>query len=557
MGDCLRTANQCVPSLHERWVVFALMRDMERKTSAHGGQNSQGMSFKLNFAKATKTHDMFRAYLQHAYLLLLDKAIGFERDSRDVYQLLLHQYPNSAQVIRGYGALLRDIYRDDDTAVLLFTEANIIEEDTTVTETMSRVSGGSKMSSIAGQSSGQQKKKKKRNDSGATLHLDEGEKALLPMFIPIVIMSGIVIVGVMAAMFVVVLMTFTACSVTTNQVSHVANMISSILDMVHYSNFFMLRSQYTDAQLESMNVTFMPSISLITRVFERRATTLGEGLDEVSQEASATNEFSTIEFEGIPIIIPPYNEVKVGSTSAMCMTETQVVNMNLIDLVNNIVNVAALIIIEGFWNTVEWPGLPAQLYFVIMNGPVAGTQKMKAACIVFTDNSEQQSLVVQYIDIAVGVASIVLPLIVLIVQNVQTINKLKRERREVFFQIATALEQRRGAGFNEEELDLNSERGQVNDDEKMKMMLISQGMDPQMIAMMQMQGMSIQQIAEMIGKKNQDEDENEEDEDEKKNELNDGEKEETKHRKRRERPRRRRRQRRKRKKRKRRRAETN
>ncbi|KAK2960701.1 hypothetical protein BLNAU_4356 [Blattamonas nauphoetae] len=54
----------------------------------------------------------------------------------------------------------------------------------------------------------------------------------------------------------------------------------------------------------------------------------------------------------------------------------------------------------------------------------------------------------------------------------------------------------------------------------MKMMLISQGMNPQMIAMMQ--------IAEMMGKKNQDDEENEEDENEKKNELKDGEKVETK-----------------------------
>ncbi|KAK2945675.1 hypothetical protein BLNAU_19409 [Blattamonas nauphoetae] len=198
-----------------------------RKTSSQGGQNSQGVSFKLNFAKATKAHDMSRAYLQQA-----------------------------AQVIRGCGALLRDIYKDDDTAMLMFTEANIIEEDTTVTETMSRVNGGSKLSTIAGH-------------------------------------------------------------VNTNQVSHFANMLSSILDMVLYSNFFMLRSQYTDTQLESMNVTFMPSTSLITRVFERRATTLGEGLDDVYQEASATNECSTMEFGGIPIIIPSYNEVKVGCTSAM------------------------------------------------------------------------------------------------------------------------------------------------------------------------------------------------------------------------------------------------
>ncbi|KAK2955768.1 hypothetical protein BLNAU_9304 [Blattamonas nauphoetae] len=187
-----------------------------------------------------------------------------------------------------------DIYKDDDTAMLMFTEANIIEEDTTVTETMSRVNGGSKLSTIAGQSSGQQKRRRQGQESApASVHPHRDH------------------VG--------------DCDcrghggdvVNTNQVSHFANMLSSILDMVLYSNFFMLRSQYTDTQLESMNVTFMPSTSLITRVFERRATTLGEGLDDVYQEASATNEFSTMEFGGIPIIIPSYNEVKVGCTSAM------------------------------------------------------------------------------------------------------------------------------------------------------------------------------------------------------------------------------------------------
>ncbi|KAK2963376.1 hypothetical protein BLNAU_1910 [Blattamonas nauphoetae] len=324
--------------------------------------------------EATKAHDMSRAYLQQA----TQKCPGDQR----------------------MRSTAEDIYKDDDTAMLMFTEANIIEEDTTVTETMSRVNGGSKLSTIAGQA--------------------------------------------MVAMCVVVLMTSTTSSVNTNQVSHFANMLSSILDMVLYSNFFMLRSQYTDTQLESMNVTFMPSTSLITRVFERRATTLGEGLDDVYQEASATNEFSTMEFGGIPIIIPSYNEVKLLSSSTKD-SET------------------------------PWNGLASCPALLCDHERTSG-------------NSEQQSLVVQYIDIAVGVTSIF----------VQTINKLKRERREVFFQIATPLEQRRGAGFSEEELELNSERGQVNDDEK------------------------------MIGKKNQDEEENEEDEDKKKNELKDGEKEETK-----------------------------
>ncbi|KAK2948259.1 hypothetical protein BLNAU_16795 [Blattamonas nauphoetae] len=304
------------------------MRDMERKTSAQGGQNSQGVSFKLIFAKATKAHDMSRTYLQQAYLLLskenmdldrimlfLDKAIGFERDSRDVYQLLLRQYPNSAQVIRGYGALLRDIYRDDDTTMLMFTEANIIEEDTTLTETMSRVSGGSKLSSIAGRSSGQQKKKKNRNDSGATLQSSAG---------------------------------------------------------IHERD---LHGQHQSHQ---------------------------QSVREESNHAPRGTGRSVPGSFGDALIFDD------GIRRHPHHHPTQVVNMNLIDLVNNIANVAALIIInEGFWNTVEWPGLPAQLYFVIKNGP--------------------------YVDIAVGGASVVHHLIVLIVQYVQTINKLKRERREVLF----------------------------------------------------------------------------------------------------------------------------
>ncbi|KAK2944580.1 hypothetical protein BLNAU_20487 [Blattamonas nauphoetae] len=581
MGDCLRTANQCVPSLHERWVVFALMRDMERKTSTQGGQNSQGVSFKLNFAKATKAHDMSRAYLQQAYLLLskenmdlerimlfLDKAIGFEKESREIYQQLLRQYPNSAQVIRGYGALLRDIYRDDDQAMLMFTEANVIEEDTTVTETMSRVSGGSKLSSIAGQSSGQaKKKKKKRSRTGGSLQLDEDKKKLLPLFIPIIVMSGTVIVGAMIVIFVVVLSTFTACQVTTEQTSSFANMMSSILDLVLYANFYMLRQQYTDADLAAANVTFMPSETVMKGVFVGRSDTLGEGLDLVYKDAIALSEFQMLEYEDIQNLVPSYNAVTVGSAMAMRVTSTQSVYLNLIDLINTIANVAALIINDGFFNTTEWPGISSLLYYVIMNGPVAATEKMKMSCLVFTNNSEAQSLMIQYTSIIVGVASIFIPMAVLLAQYIQTISSLKKERREIFFQISIArkddvlrLKQRLDdtdggiddetnmstrfgtttaqsntntqgtnddAGFNENEMELGSARGEENEDEKLKMELIAQGMNPQMIAMMQMQGMSLQQIADMMGKNKKDEDDDEEEEKKEENGKDD-DKEETK-----------------------------
>jgi hypothetical protein len=36
----------------------------------------------------------------------------------------------SVPLLRGFGALLRDIYRDDETALLMLNQANAIEEDT-------------------------------------------------------------------------------------------------------------------------------------------------------------------------------------------------------------------------------------------------------------------------------------------------------------------------------------------------------------------------------------------------------------------------------------------
>ncbi|KAK2949850.1 hypothetical protein BLNAU_15245 [Blattamonas nauphoetae] len=577
MGDCLRTANQCVPSLHERWVVYALMRDMERKTSAQGGQNSQGVSFKLNVAKATKAHDMSRAYLQQAYLLLskenmdldrimlfLDKAIGFEKEAHEIYQSLLRQYPNSAQVLRGFGALIRDIYRDDDTAMMMFTEANIIEEDTTVTETMSRVSGGSKLSSIAGQSTGQPKKKKKRNRSGTTIQLDEDKKKLLPMFIPIVVISGVVIVGAMVVMFIIVTVTFDACATTTLQVTKFSEIITSILDMVLYANFYILRTDHDQTYFDNLGCTFIPIDWQIKETFKDRSGKLGEGLHVIYKDAVATSEFQIMEYEEIPNLIPAYQEVQVGSARQMRVTGTTPVFVNLIDFINNIANVASLIYNDGFWNTTEWKGQPVQLYYLILNGPVAATERMKIACLVFSGNSEGDSRQMQIVDIIVGVASIVFPIILLLAQYIQTISSLKRERREIFFQIAIArkddvlrlkqrlddsesgvddetnMSTRFGTTTNQTNTETNnsndeegadgegldSARAQHDEEEKLKMQLIAQGMNPQMIAMMQMQGMSLQQISEMMGKKKEEEDEDEEEE--KKEEKNkEEEKEET------------------------------
>ncbi|KAK2940628.1 hypothetical protein BLNAU_167 [Blattamonas nauphoetae] len=137
---------------------------------------------------------------------------------------------------------------------------------------------------------------------------------------------------------------------------------------------------------------------------------------------------------------------------------------------------------------------------------------------------------IQYASIIVGIASIIIPMTVLLTQYIQTVSSLKKERREISFQISIGrkddvlrLKQRLDntdggidgdtvAGFNENEMELGSTQGEENEEEKLKMELISQGMNPQKITMMQMQGMSLQQIAEMTGKNKNDEDDDEKEE---------------------------------------------
>jgi hypothetical protein len=41
----------------------------------------------------------------------LDKAIVHERESREIFEDLMKSYPTSVQLLRAFGALMRDIYR--------------------------------------------------------------------------------------------------------------------------------------------------------------------------------------------------------------------------------------------------------------------------------------------------------------------------------------------------------------------------------------------------------------------------------------------------------------
>ncbi|KAH7827431.1 uncharacterized protein MONOS_6502 [Monocercomonoides exilis] len=70
--------------------------------------------------------------------VLLIRLVNSEKAASQCYEELLVMHPNNVQVLRGYGSLLHDIYRDEDAADVYFQRAEQIEEESSesVTRTM-------------------------------------------------------------------------------------------------------------------------------------------------------------------------------------------------------------------------------------------------------------------------------------------------------------------------------------------------------------------------------------------------------------------------------------
>ncbi|KAH7826403.1 uncharacterized protein MONOS_4221 [Monocercomonoides exilis] len=65
--------------------------------------------------------------------IVLNRIATNEMIARKSYEELMATHPNNVRVLRGYAALLREIYRDDDTAETLMQQAEQIEEDQSYT----------------------------------------------------------------------------------------------------------------------------------------------------------------------------------------------------------------------------------------------------------------------------------------------------------------------------------------------------------------------------------------------------------------------------------------
>ncbi|KAJ4459726.1 hypothetical protein PAPYR_4115 [Paratrimastix pyriformis] len=141
----LRSARQCLPDMDVRFLIYSKSRDWEQLGGA-GADAYAAMSLhskRRNFAVATKNHEAAIVQLRELWNLLLREKVDMSRiqtvvsnivdreeAARASYERLLETHPNSVDILRSYGSLLRDIYRDDDQADAIFQRADQIEEDT-------------------------------------------------------------------------------------------------------------------------------------------------------------------------------------------------------------------------------------------------------------------------------------------------------------------------------------------------------------------------------------------------------------------------------------------
>ncbi|KAA6403016.1 MAG: hypothetical protein EZS28_001459 [Streblomastix strix] len=248
MGEALRSSKQNIPNIVERWMVYAMTHDLERESSSKSGSNSVGVAFRLRFDKGTKAHEFSKAYLTQSYsqltrdhvdleriMTFFDKAITYERESRQILEDLMKQYPG-----------------DDDNALQMFNEATAIEEDNAQQDGTKSGEQKEKMSigarSQSGQSSGQKsgsqgtkKRKKKRQSKAQQVISTKNSENLIPGFLQIVIGCMIMVISVLIISFILSINDTNNCKITVQSMNDCSSMMVTSISIFLYVEFLELR----------------------------------------------------------------------------------------------------------------------------------------------------------------------------------------------------------------------------------------------------------------------------------------------------------------------------
>ncbi|KAA6370157.1 MAG: hypothetical protein EZS28_034316, partial [Streblomastix strix] len=457
LGEALRSTKQNIPSIIDRWIVYALTHDLERENSQKGGSSSIGVAFRLRFDKGTKEHELSKAYLSQAYALLtrehldlerimmfLDKAIQHEREGRLILEELMKQYPGSVQLLRALGALLRDIYRDDETALSMFNEATAIEEDAAQSEgktedkqslrdkdKMSNAGRSQTKMSSGGKSSGSSgtRKRRKRRQRGNLQIVTANQENLIPGFIQIVVGCMIIVIAVLIVTFILATITFSDCETTVVSINSCTTLMIDFIDIYLYSKYLGLRYDCDADPTLEVGVEWVPSMQKIKETMG----ILGVAVNELEDQAYLVSKGQTIfdMFEGEDLL-QTYTDVR-KTEQGFTVHKMWQQPINFIDMMNNAANIAIDVSLE-YW-VQEEERAQQYLYYIRANGPVTMVEAAKRMAIEFTHQAQRASLQSIIISAVLGVISLVVPISINLVQFMLTINRLKKERQQIFLKL--------------------------------------------------------------------------------------------------------------------------
>ncbi|KAJ4452956.1 hypothetical protein PAPYR_12713 [Paratrimastix pyriformis] len=134
-------------SFDTRFMVYAYERDFETQasTSDIGSRSAHVMSmltYRRHMRQAQMNHKRAKRRVAQiwAYLMrpssdvgmlpsMLEGAVKFANFALETYSALSHSFPNSIPLLRGYGALLQDLYGETDLADSLLNRADMLEEE--------------------------------------------------------------------------------------------------------------------------------------------------------------------------------------------------------------------------------------------------------------------------------------------------------------------------------------------------------------------------------------------------------------------------------------------
>ncbi|KAA6393288.1 MAG: hypothetical protein EZS28_011185 [Streblomastix strix] len=472
MAEAVRAAKQNVPNIIERWVVYSLMHDLERESqqgqgNQNKGQGAQGVAYRLNYAKATKFHDYSKAYLSQAYSMLqrdnldlnkimqfFDKAIKYEKESREIFESLLKLHPASTQLLRAYGALLRDIYRDDETARHLFNEATTIEEEIAdqnlhsdeIASVASKNNSNAKLSShfesqgknsqntVPISSGTKRKKKKKKKGSKALIELEKDQKNFIPGFHELILGCALIVFSVLIATYILVTYNFSQCKAVVQTINQCAESMVAFNEVFCYILYYTVkRDEELGNFIPPEKMVFIHDMPNIKRILTEDSHIISQAILNAYSASAKESLFGLFENSYIDTI---YTEMKISDQGEEFVGKMWQKKDNLIDLVGSIA-IYSRDIGAQYFQTLAVKSFRI-LYYMRQNIPVIGTEAVKRLTLAFSLDSKNSSNVTVIICAILGFSAQIIPIIINALSFYLTIKRLSKDRHEIFLKLCLA-----------------------------------------------------------------------------------------------------------------------